>query len=150
MTGNFIQRSRHGTVFHFRRRVPLDLREVVGQLHIYVSLRTEERRVAIIRARLLAVRTDQLFSDLRTMPRDTRPKTLKTYYSLHIDLDELKESSEASTCHCGRAGGVALVAPKKQPTARANTKAQSVGLSNPTQAPLRGMDGAGPPPLRRG
>ena len=38
MAGGFIQRSRHGTVFYFRRRVPTDLRDRVGKAHIYVSL----------------------------------------------------------------------------------------------------------------
>lgn len=41
MAGDFIQRSRHGTVFYFRRRVPVDLRPRLRRFHLYASLRTE-------------------------------------------------------------------------------------------------------------
>ena len=68
--GDFIQRSRHGTVFYFRRRVPNDLRDKVGRTHIYVSLRTEKLADAKRRARLFAVATDGLFSQLRYSPHE--------------------------------------------------------------------------------
>ena len=87
MAGNFIQRSRHGTVFYFRRRVPLDLRESFGKLQIYVSLRTEKRREATIRARSLAAVTDRLFDDLRKMPRRSNSSS-RTDYSLVVQFDE--------------------------------------------------------------
>ncbi len=88
MAGNFIERSRHGTVFYFRRRVPRDLRERLGRCHIYVSLRTLERRVAIVRARVLAVRTDRAFEEMRLMAREKGSNLFRTDYTLGIDLDE--------------------------------------------------------------
>lgn len=68
MAGDYIQRSRHGTVFYFRRRVPLDLRDRLRRSHIYVSLRTEHLSSARVLARQLAAATDQLFSRLRYCP----------------------------------------------------------------------------------
>jgi len=65
MAGDLIQRSRHGTVFYFRRRVPVDLRPRLGRLHLYASLRTESLVEAKRRERALAVATARLFMDLR-------------------------------------------------------------------------------------
>jgi hypothetical protein len=89
MAGDFIERSRHGTVFYFRRRVPRDLRDVGGERHIYVKLRTNERRTALIRARAIAVHTDQAFRDIRSMPKDKAPKYVDTFYGILIDMDDL-------------------------------------------------------------
>ena len=41
MSSNFILRSRHGTVFHFRRRVPKDLVGRIGRSYLVSSLHTE-------------------------------------------------------------------------------------------------------------
>jgi integrase len=65
MAGNFLQRSRHGTTYFFRRRVPDDLVHIIKRRQIYKSLCTTCRRTAIILARNLAVRTDDLFRRLR-------------------------------------------------------------------------------------
>ena len=54
MAAGFILRSRHGTVFHFRRRVPKDLVERLGRTHIVVSLRSAVCGQARERARVLA------------------------------------------------------------------------------------------------
>lgn len=54
MAGDFIQRSRHGTVFYFRRRVPVDLRPRLGRPHLYASLRTETLDEAKRRARQIS------------------------------------------------------------------------------------------------
>ena len=67
MAGNFIERSRHGAVFYFRRRVPRDLRARLRRSFIYVTLRTEIRREALVRARAIAARTDQLFEGIRVV-----------------------------------------------------------------------------------
>jgi hypothetical protein len=65
MSGKFIQRSRHGTVYYFRRRVPCELRRRLQRVHFYASLHTQELAEAKRRARVLAVVTDRLFSELR-------------------------------------------------------------------------------------
>jgi integrase len=89
MAGNFIQRSRHGTVFYFRRRVPVDLRPRIGRLHLYASLRTELLAEAKRRARALAAATDRLFTELRYMQGDDKDKLVQTDYGLTLDFDDL-------------------------------------------------------------
>ncbi|MGE0358306.1 MAG: DUF6538 domain-containing protein [Burkholderiales bacterium] len=88
MAGDYIQRSRHGTVFYFRRRVPLDLRSRLQRLHIYISLRTELHSVAKCRARAMAAATDRLFSELRYVHGDGKDTEPRTYFDLFLDFDE--------------------------------------------------------------
>ena len=84
---NYLKRSRHGTTFYFRRRVPDELRQTVGQPYLTKSLETSDRREAIMRARLLAAKTDILFADFRAMPRKARPSTaLQIDYALSLDI----------------------------------------------------------------
>lgn len=68
MARNFLTRSRHGTVYYFRRRVPDDLRCAIGQPYLIRTLGTGERRHAIILARAYAAQLDIAFVLLRTMP----------------------------------------------------------------------------------
>lgn len=84
MAANFLQRSRHHSVFYFRRRVPGDLLDSIRKRQIYKSLDTCDRREAIIRARALAAQTDRLFASLRAMPK---PNTIQTDYVVEIKLD---------------------------------------------------------------
>ena len=86
--GNFIQRSRHGTVYYFRRRVPHELRSRLGRAHFYASLRTEELAEAKRRARAMAVVTDRLFMELRYVQSgDDDEDQFKVRYGLTIDWD---------------------------------------------------------------
>lgn len=85
MAGSFLQKSRHGTVFYFRRRIPDDLRSIIGKPSIVKSLGTEQRREAIILARALAAKTDTLFHDLRSMEDKDR---IRTNFSLSWILDD--------------------------------------------------------------
>jgi integrase len=89
MAGDFIQRSRHGTVFYFRRRVPVDLRPRLGRLHLYASLRTELLAEAKCRARALAAATDRLFTEMRYMQGDDKDKLVQSDYGLTLDFDDL-------------------------------------------------------------
>ena len=84
--GDYLKRSRHGTTFYFRRRVPDDLRQTVGQPYLTKSLETGDRREAIMRARLLAAKTDILFADLRAMPPKDR---IRADFGFKLDLNEL-------------------------------------------------------------
>lgn len=68
MASNYLKPSRHGTVCYFRRRVPDDLRAILGRPYLVKSLCTGQRRDAIIRARTLAAQTDTFFIALRNMP----------------------------------------------------------------------------------
>lgn len=85
MTASFLQKSRHNTVYYFRRRVPDDIQAVLGRRQIYKSLDTHNRREAVIRARKLAAKTDALFAYIRTMP-DTEDISID--YSILIEFDE--------------------------------------------------------------
>ncbi|MFM0723426.1 hypothetical protein PQQ53_07005 [Paraburkholderia strydomiana] len=91
MAANFLQRSRHDSVFYFRRRVPADLFCVIGKRQIYKSLDTCIRREAIIRARVLATQTDRIFASLRTMPK-TIPFRLDYTLELRFDQNGLPQA----------------------------------------------------------
>jgi len=56
MTGKFLQRSGHETTYYFRRRVPADVRQAMRLTQVYRTLRTTDRRAAVMRARVPAVR----------------------------------------------------------------------------------------------
>src|ERR1700730_15302097 len=91
MAANFLQRSRHGSVFYFRRRVPDDLRILTGQTQLFRSLHTSDRREAALRARVVAVDSDHLFMKLRNMA--TKQKLFRTDFKLKFDLDEFGKPS---------------------------------------------------------
>lgn len=67
MARDYLTRSRHGTLYYFRRRVPDDLRAIILQPYLVCSLGTSGRGQAIILARAYAAKTDNAFTQLRTM-----------------------------------------------------------------------------------
>lgn len=64
MAGKFLIKSRHGTVYYFRRRVPDAVQHIIGRRVIVQSLATSDRRVAVVRGRLLATQTDSIFHQI--------------------------------------------------------------------------------------
>ncbi|WP_370661321.1 DUF6538 domain-containing protein [Massilia terrae] len=78
MAGNFLVRSRHGTVYYFCRRVPLHLQSIIGRKVLVQSLQTSDRRSAIIRSRAVAVHTDSIFQEIMARKKRTHPITLFT------------------------------------------------------------------------
>ncbi|KQO73445.1 site-specific integrase [Methylobacterium sp. Leaf89] len=62
---NVVQRGR---TFHFRRRVPVDLRLRLGRHELVCSLGTNDIRTAKLAACRLYVAAEELFSTLRAMP----------------------------------------------------------------------------------
>lgn len=66
----FLQKSRHKTVFYFRRKVPHDLRTRLKIPQIHRSLGTSDRKQAVVMARRLAAWSDQLFALTRSMSDD--------------------------------------------------------------------------------
>ena len=103
MPGCFLIKSRHHTVFHFRRRVPLDLLTIVGKSHLTQSLKTDSRRLAVIRARAAAVQTDALFAHLRAMPKKQLTDLPGFDYTLTFDFDELgRKRAVASDVEAGQ------------------------------------------------
>ncbi len=96
MAGTFLQRSRHGTVWYFRRRIPDDLRSIVGHPYLVQSLRTEQRREAVIRARQLGVKTDTFFEELRSGMGKSRD-TIRIDFALESFLDEFGKRTAKAT-----------------------------------------------------
>ncbi|MEX0959093.1 MAG: DUF6538 domain-containing protein [Burkholderiales bacterium] len=89
MAGNFLQRSRHGTTYFFRRRVPADVQHILKLHQLYRSLATADRKEATIRARKFAARTDELFAQIRLMTKKKKGDTLNFGLIVAVDADEL-------------------------------------------------------------
>ncbi len=90
MARNFLTRSRHRTVYYFRRRVPDDLRSSIAQPYLIRSLGTSERNTAIILARAYAAQTDLAFAQLRTMP-EKKKLTARELLDNFAKLPDCKE-----------------------------------------------------------
>ena len=88
MAGNFLTKSRHGTVYYFRRRVPIGLQNVIGRSTLVHSLQTSDRRLAIIRSRALAAQSDVLFQRIIMAKKSGKSNGFLTDYSFKIDLNE--------------------------------------------------------------
>ena len=85
MTQNFLTTSRHGTVFYFRRRVPDDLRQIIGKPYFVKTLATSHRGAAVVLARAYASRTDTIYGNLRAMKKQ-EAEGFQVDYSLILDL----------------------------------------------------------------
>jgi integrase len=89
MAQTFLTSSRHGTVYYYRRRVPDDLRLVIGKPYLVKTLETSHRATAVILARRYATRTDALYEQLRAMKKLKTSTMHRFDYVLELDLDEL-------------------------------------------------------------
>jgi hypothetical protein len=88
MAGQFLVKSRHGTIYYFRRRVPAAAQHVIGRRVLVQSLETSDRRMAIIRGRALAAKTDAIFQRITMTKKSSRADDLRIDYTLKIDLNE--------------------------------------------------------------
>lgn len=88
MAQDFLTRSRHGTVFYYRRRVPDELRAIIGKPYLVRSLGTSQRGLALIIARAYAARTDLIYQHLRAMKK-SQPEGYQFDYTLELDLDDM-------------------------------------------------------------
>jgi hypothetical protein len=89
MAQNFLTRSRHGTVYYFRRRVPRELHAAIGKTFLVHSLETSDRRTAVIRARSLAVQSDLIFQSTLMATKNRPGGGLGIDFTLKIDLNHL-------------------------------------------------------------
>jgi hypothetical protein len=89
MAQNFLTRSRHGTVYYFRRRVPKKLHAAIGKPFLVHSLDTTDRRTAVVRARSLAVQTDLIFQTTLMAVKNRPSGGLSIDYKLEINLNHL-------------------------------------------------------------
>lgn len=87
MAQDFLVLSRHGTVFYFRRRVPDELRAIIGKPYLIKSLGTSQRGLALIMARAYAAKTDSIYQHLRAMKK-SKPEGYQFDYTLELDLDD--------------------------------------------------------------
>lgn len=88
MAQDFLTLSRHGTIFYYRRRVPDELRAIIGKPYLVKSLGTSQRGLALIMARAYAARTDSIYQHLRAMKK-SQPEGYQFDYTIELDLDEM-------------------------------------------------------------
>jgi integrase len=94
-------------VYYFRIAIPLGLRDFLGRREIKKSLRTSNRRQAILSAQNLAAKVNGVFEEMRSMAGGKNPDTgiiiLKgfkkengtvTVDEFHVDLDDKKKEVE--------------------------------------------------------
>jgi hypothetical protein len=75
---------RHQSVYSFRRRIPDDLRALGLPIQLVRSLRTSDRREAVVLARRLAAETDTIFLQLRSMSKTGGE--LKVGWTMSVNL----------------------------------------------------------------
>lgn len=94
MSATFLIKSRHGTTYFFRRRVPTSLLSVLKKGQLVTSLRTSDIKEAKIRARKLAVHTDELFKYLMNQMAKKKitpeNKLINFEYVLQLELGDDK------------------------------------------------------------
>lgn len=89
MAAKFLIKSRHGTIYYFRRRVPEAAQHVIGRRVLVRSLETSDRRVAVVRGRALAAQTDSIFQRLAMTTNSNAPDGFTFNYEMKFDLNEL-------------------------------------------------------------
>lgn len=89
MAGIFLTKSRHGTVYYFRRRIPETARSVIGQSMYVQSLATSDRRLAVIRGRALAAHTDSIFHRIAMDKKLNNLDGFTLGYEMKLDFSEL-------------------------------------------------------------
>lgn len=87
MAQDFLTLSRHGTIYYYRRRVPDELRAIIGKPYLVKSLGTSQRNLALIMARACAAKTDSIFKYLRAMKK-SQPEGYQFDYTFELDLDD--------------------------------------------------------------
>ena len=92
---------RQGAIYHYRRRVPADLRTQIGRSEIWLSLNTASRIVARSRAGHLIGGLTALFDRLRNMPDDAAKRVSEARLRAKIEelraraIDEIAHEEEA-------------------------------------------------------
>jgi hypothetical protein len=89
MTGKFLSKSRHGTIYYFRRRVPAAAQNAIGRQVFVQSLETSDRRLAVIRGRALATQTDSIFQRLAMATKSNDSNGFTFNYEMKLDFNEL-------------------------------------------------------------
>jgi hypothetical protein len=88
MAGLFLTKSRHGSIYYFRRRVPEAAQVAIGRKVFVQSLATSDRRLAVIRARVLAALTDLIFHDMTMAKKTDDSDHILTEYIMKLELND--------------------------------------------------------------
>ncbi|GJE19289.1 DUF6538 domain-containing protein [Methylobacterium marchantiae] len=81
-----------GCTYHFRRSIPVDIRDRLGRRELITSLRTSDFRTAKLAACRLYVASENLFVDVRTTPMLTDIQLaalVQDFYSRIIEQDDV-------------------------------------------------------------
>lgn len=89
MAGKFLSKSRHGTIYYFRRRVPEVAQRVIGRQVFVQSLGTSDRRLAVVRGRALAAQTDSFFQHIAMATKSDSSDGFTFNYEMRLDLNHL-------------------------------------------------------------
>jgi hypothetical protein len=89
MAGQFLTKSRHGSIYYFRRRVPQAAQQLIGRRVLVQSLETSDRRAAVIRSRALATQTDAIFQRIAMTTKSTASDGFTFNYEMKLDFNEL-------------------------------------------------------------
>jgi integrase len=90
MSTNFLTRSRHNSIYYFRRRIPKDISHIFKNNLLLKSLSTSSKRIAVVLARNLASQTDNLFEEIRIMNKKTGNNPLASLI-LNVDINSRGE-----------------------------------------------------------
>lgn len=88
MAGKFLIKSRHGTIYYFRRRVPLAAQHAIGRRVFVQSLEPSGRLKGVVRGRALAAQTDSIFQRIATATNSNDPDGFTFNYEFRLDLNE--------------------------------------------------------------
>lgn len=89
MAAKFLIKSRHGTIYYFRRRVPEAAQHAIGRRILVQSLQTSDRRVAVLRGRALAAQTDSIFQRIAMSSKSAPPDDFTFNFEMKLDFNEL-------------------------------------------------------------
>ncbi|NOQ93972.1 MAG: tyrosine-type recombinase/integrase [Methylophaga sp.] len=91
---NYICQNRYGT-FYFRFIIPLAYRKhFKNKREIRYSLKTDSKRLAVIRARLYRVRVDNILEQLESMAKDETITTELMHFFSMVDGNEITADGE--------------------------------------------------------
>ena len=93
MAAKFLTRSWHGTIYYFRRRVPVAVQHIIDRQVIVVSLATSDRRFAVVRGRVLAVQTNAVFQNIVIAAKPYNPEDITFGYELKLDFTDFGKPS---------------------------------------------------------
>lgn len=89
MAAQFLIKSRHGTTYYFRRRVPAPAQHILGRRIVVISLQTSDRRLAVVRGRALATRTDSIFHRILMATHSDNDDGFTFNFELKMDFNDL-------------------------------------------------------------